>query len=121
MNRWRLSTAFWMRSTGRRKRPAEKDDVAQPGAAAPHHGANEFAGRADLLADAECRKNTIQNIIGRSGSGERINRLQRGVELEQQHLMRDLEFCGLFRLAQRLQTFPQESLMPNVRQHAAFR
>src|SRR5579885_1563864 len=43
-----------------------------------------------LFPDAEGRENQIQNVIGRGFSGERIEMAEGRVQVEQQHLVRDL-------------------------------
>lgn len=48
-----------------------------------------------LLADAEGGEDTVEDVVGGGGSGDGIDWPQGGVEIEQQHLVRDTDFyCG---------------------------
>ena len=53
--------------------------------------ASRGAGRAPgpLFSDAEGGEDAVQDVVGGGGAGDGVDRAQRGVEIEQQHLVRD--------------------------------
>ena len=45
-----------------------------------------------LFSDAEGAEDEVENVVGGGGSGDFVERAQGGVEVEEQHLVRD--FAG---------------------------
>src|SRR5258706_13738309 len=73
-----------------------------------------------LFSYAEGGENPVQDIVRRCRAGNGINGPQRGVEIQQQHLMRDAERgCGAG-LLQSLAGFLQELFMAETRDETAF-
>src|ERR1700722_6078443 len=58
-----------------------------------------------LFANAKRGEDPVQDIICRGSAGDGIQRAQRGVEIQQQHFMRDAQLGGFTSLRQRLQAF----------------
>src|SRR5258708_10124609 len=79
-----------------------------------------FICRYSSFADTERGENAIQKIVGRRRSGDRVDGPQRGVEIEQQHFVRNPKFGGVPRLFQRFTRFAQELLMPQAGDESAF-
>src|SRR5258708_9343802 len=55
----------------------------------------------ESLADTECSKDPVQNVVGRRRSRDSVDRSQRRVEIQQHHLMRDAcshRFASLFQI-----------------------
>src|SRR5229473_828444 len=56
-----------------------------------------------LLADAERAEDQVQDVVGRGCSGDRVERAQRVVEIEQEHLVWNPAGHGILRTFQRSQ------------------
>src|SRR5205807_1146159 len=68
-----------------------------------------------LFSDAERAEDQVQNVVGRGCSRDRIQRPQRGIEIEQQHLVRNLSRYGSLCRIQRSEGILDQPLMPNIR------
>src|SRR6187455_2521948 len=66
------------------------------------------------LADAECREDPVQNVVSRGGAGDRVDRRERGVQVEQNHLMRDAELHGALGVVQRIERFSKQVLVTDA-------
>ena len=73
-----------------------------------------------LLPDTKRGEDAVQNVIGGGRAGNGIERLQRGVKIQQQHLMRDLKLHGATGVFERLQAFTQQRFMTQAGQAATF-
>src|SRR5208283_4633533 len=80
----------------------------------PCSAANWRDGWVRSFPDTERRKNSIQNIVRRGGAGNRIDRPQGRVKIQQQHLVRDAELDRIASLRERLQRLPQQLFMPDA-------
>ncbi len=67
-----------------------------------------------LFANAERREDPVQDIIGRGSAGDRVQRPQRGVKIQQQHFVRDAKLSRFASLCQRLHAFAQQLLVPDA-------
>src|SRR6266566_402669 len=64
-----------------------------------------------LLTDTKRREDTVQDVVGCSRSSDRIYRTQRAIQIQQQHLMRDMLYnCNLSPLQIR-DRLPQQLLV----------
>jgi len=52
-------------------------------------GLVSFATGAPSLANAKCREDPIEDVVGGSGSGDGVDGAERPIEIEQQHFVRD--------------------------------
>ena len=60
-----------------------------------------------LLPDAERGEDAIQDIVGGGRAGDRVDGPQRGIKIQQQHLVRDAAGSRVARLLQRFARFLQ--------------
>src|SRR5579862_3413168 len=73
-----------------------------------------------LFADAESAEDQVQNIVGGGGAGNFVESVQRVVEIEKQHLVRDLVGDGGFRRRKRRQRIAYQLLVTGVGEETTF-
>ena len=76
--------------------------------------------RLRLLPNTKSGENPVQDVVGGGRAGDRVDRPQRGVEIQQQHLMRDADARRGARLRQGLARFLQELLVAQAGDEPAF-
>src|ERR1022692_1041851 len=74
-----------------------------------------------LFSDAEGAENQIEDIVGRGGSGHFVDRTQRSVEIEQQHLVRNAGAYGVAGGIQRTERVMDQFLMAHAGKKACLR
>ena len=73
-----------------------------------------------LFSYAECGKNAVQDVIGRSGTGNGIDGPQSGIKVHQQHFVRDAERYRAASVLKSFERFFEQILMPQAGDAAAF-
>src|SRR5260370_32668183 len=64
-------------------------DTIQICCAARDPGPVSLAAGAELFANAKCREDAIEDVVGGGGSGDGVDGAERPIEIEQQHFVRD--------------------------------
>src|SRR5579864_5028563 len=73
-----------------------------------------------LFPDTEGRKDAIENVVGRGGPGDGVDRPQSGIKVQEQHLVWNAQFGGFPGLLERFHALAQQLLVPQAGNKTGF-